>query len=83
MLNHILNHISVLIARDGKTLVTLKKTETIFNGLDESLKNKSWKIRKTKLTEINSLLLVLLLPQLETTQMNFRFCCSNPESRFS
>jgi hypothetical protein len=29
-------------------------------------KYESWKIRKTKLTEINSLLLVLLLPQLET-----------------
>jgi hypothetical protein len=40
---------------------TLKKRNN-FYGLDESLK-KSWKIRKTKLTEINSLLLVLLLPQ--------------------
>jgi hypothetical protein len=32
MRNHILNHISVLIARDGKTLVTLKKTETILTA---------------------------------------------------
>jgi hypothetical protein len=30
------------------------KDRNNFNGLDESLKYESWKIRKTKLTEINS-----------------------------
>jgi thiol-disulfide isomerase/thioredoxin len=55
------------------------KDRNNFNGLDESLKYESWKIRKKKLTEINSLLLVLLLPQLET--INEDFAAPNPEGK--
>jgi hypothetical protein len=56
---------SVLIVQGWLTtqMLTLK-TETIFNGLEESLKTLAG-ICKTKLTE-SILLLLVLLPQLET-----------------
>jgi hypothetical protein len=44
----------------------VKKTETILTAYESLKITKAGKSVKTKLTEINSLLLVLLLPQLET-----------------
>jgi hypothetical protein len=55
--SHPKSYISVLIVQGmvNDPSADVKKTETIFNGLDESLKKyESWKIRKKKLTEINS-----------------------------
>jgi hypothetical protein len=78
--SHPKSYISVLIVQGMvNDLVQTLKDRNNFNGLDESLKNtKAGK--SVNLLKSIPLLLVLLLPQLET-QMNFRFCCPNPEGK--